>query len=45
MITATLVLVVLALVFTAAAGAGKAPLWIAVLLLALVELLRLVPAS
>lgn len=44
MITVAALLIVLALAFTVAAAAGKLPLWIAVLLLVLVELMRLVPA-
>jgi hypothetical protein len=36
-------LVILAFLLTIAAGANKCPLWVPVLLLALVELLRLLP--
>lgn len=41
--TITLVLVVLAFVTTILAAIGKAPLWIAVFMLAMVELIRLFP--
>lgn len=43
MITVTLLLVLVAFIVTIAAAAGRAPLWIAVLLLVLIELLRLAP--
>jgi hypothetical protein len=43
MLTITLLLVLAAFVVTVAASIGKAPLWIAVLLLVLLELLHVVP--
>lgn len=42
-LTVTLLLVLLAFAVTIAAALGKAPLWIAVLLLTLVHLLGLLP--
>jgi hypothetical protein len=42
-ITVSLVLVVLALLLTIAAGMGRAPLFVAVLLLTIIELRRCVP--
>jgi hypothetical protein len=39
-----LLLVVLALLLTIAAGVGRVPLWVPVLLLCVAELLRLLPA-
>ena len=42
-VTVSLVLVLLALLLTIAAGMGKAPLFVAVLLLTIIELLRFVP--
>lgn len=43
MVTVTLLLVVAAFLVTVIAAIGKAPLWVAVLLLVLVELLRVIP--
>ena len=43
MLTVTLLLVLSAFIVTIASAIGKAPLWVAVLLLVLVELLRIVP--
>ena len=43
MLTVTFLLVLAAFVCTIAAAIGKAPLWVPVLLLVLVELLRLLP--
>lgn len=43
MLTVTLLLVLSAFVVTIASAMGKAPLWIAVLLLVLIELVRAVP--
>lgn len=43
MLTIALLLVLAAFVVTLAAALGKAPLWVAVLLLVLIELLRVVP--
>jgi len=45
MITISLVLVAVAFLITVLASIGKAPLWIAVMLLVLVELLRLIPVG
>lgn len=45
MVTVVLVLVVLALVCAIAAAANKAPLWVAVVLLSIVELLRVLPVG
>jgi len=42
-ITIALVLALFALVIAIAAGSGRAPLWVAVVLLALIELLRALP--
>lgn len=41
--TITLLLVLAAFVSTVASAMGKCPLWVAVLLLVLVELLRILP--
>ena len=43
MLTVTLLLVLAAFVVTVAAAMGKAPLWVAVLLLVVVHLLSVVP--
>lgn len=43
MLTVTFLLVLAAFVVTIASAMGRAPLWVAVLLLVLVELLRVVP--
>ena len=43
MLTITLLLVLAAFVVTIASAMGKAPLWVAVLLLVMVDLLRVVP--
>ncbi len=43
MLTLTLLLVLSAFVVTIASAMGKAPLWVAVLLLVMVELLRVIP--
>jgi hypothetical protein len=43
MITLALVLAIAALVCAVAAGLGKAPLWVAVVLLAILETLRVLP--
>ena len=43
MLTVTFILVAAAFIVTIASAAGRVPLWVAVLLLVLVELLRLVP--
>ena len=43
MITVVLLLVLAAFVVTIASAIGKAPLWVAVLLLVVLELLRVVP--
>jgi hypothetical protein len=43
MLTVSLLLVVAAFIVTIAAALGKAPLWIAVLLVVLVQLLAIVP--
>ena len=43
MLTVTFLLVLAAFIVTIASAMGKAPLWVAVLLLVLVELLRIVP--
>jgi hypothetical protein len=43
MLTIIGVLVILAFLLTVASGAGKVPLWVPVLLLALVELIRILP--
>lgn len=43
MITVIAILVVSALIVTILAGIGKAPLWVAVLLIAIVEALRILP--
>lgn len=44
MLTITLLLILTAFVVTMFSAANKAPLWIAVLLLILIELLRVMPA-
>ena len=43
MLTLTLLLVLAAFFVTIAAAMGKSPLWVAVLLLVMVELLRVIP--
>lgn len=43
MLTIALLLVLAAFVVTIASAMGKAPLWVAVLLLVLLELLRVMP--
>lgn len=43
MFTVIAILVLFALVVTIMAGVGKAPLWVAVLLLCVVETLRILP--
>ena len=43
-LSVTLVLVLLALALTIGAAIGKAPLWVAVLLVVVVQLLALLPA-
>lgn len=43
MVTVTFLLVLAAFVVTIASAMGKAPLWVAVLLLVLIELLRVIP--
>jgi len=43
MLTLTLLLALAAFIITIAAAMGRAPLWVAVLLLCLIELLRWVP--
>ena len=43
MITVTFLLVLAAFIVTIAAAMNRAPLWVAVLLLVVIELLRLVP--
>ncbi len=43
MLTLTLLLVVAAFVITIANAMNKAPLWVAVLLLVMIELLRVIP--
>jgi hypothetical protein len=43
MLTVLIILVLAAFVVTVAAAAGKAPLWVAVLLLCIIELLRTLP--
>lgn len=43
MLTLTLLLVLAAFVVTVASAMGKAPLWIAVFLLVVLELLRIMP--
>jgi hypothetical protein len=44
MLSIALLLVLAAFVVTVLAATGRAPLWVAVLLVVLVELLRIVPA-
>lgn len=43
MVTLTLLLVLAAFIVTVLSAIGKAPLWIAVLLLVMLELLRIIP--
>ena len=43
-LTIPVLLLVAAFIVTIVAGIGRAPLWVAVLLLVVVELLRIVPA-
>lgn len=43
MLTVTMLLVLAAFVVTIAAAMNRAPLWVAVLLLVIIELLRLIP--
>ena len=43
MLTLTLLLVLAAFVVTIASALGKAPIWVAVLLLVMIDLLRVVP--
>lgn len=43
MLTVFIILVLAAFIVTVANAAGKAPLWIAVLILCIIELLRVVP--
>lgn len=43
MLTVTLLLVLASFIVTIAASIGRAPLWVAVLLLVVLELLRLMP--
>lgn len=43
MVTVTFLLVLAAFVVTIASAIGKAPLWVAVLLLVLIELFRIMP--
>jgi hypothetical protein len=43
MLTVILILALCAFLVTIAAAAGKAPLWIAVMLLCVIELLRVLP--
>lgn len=43
MVTVTFLLVLAAFVVTISSAMGKAPLWVAVLLLVMVELLRVIP--
>ncbi len=43
LITVFLILTIIALIVTIVAGVGKAPIWIAVLLLCIIELLRAIP--
>ncbi len=42
-LTVMLVLVLAVFIVTVASACGKAPLWVAVLLLAVIELLRILP--
>lgn len=42
-LTVLFVLALLAIIFAAASAAGKVPLWCAVILLCLIELLRAIP--
>lgn len=43
MLTVFVLLVIAAFVCTVAAGMGKCPLWVAVVILCLIELLRILP--
>jgi len=43
MLTLTLLLVIAAFVVTITSALGKAPIWVAVLLLVMIDLLRVVP--
>ena len=43
MLTVMIVLVLAAFIVTIASAVGKAPLWVAVLVLCLIELLRVLP--
>jgi len=43
MLTVFVILVIAAFIVTIASAAGKVPLWIAVILLCLIELLRVLP--
>lgn len=43
MLTLTLLLVLAAFIVTISSAMGKAPLWVAVLLLVMIELLRVIP--
>lgn len=43
MITVLVILAIAALLVTIAAGIGKAPLWVAVILLCLIEILQVLP--
>lgn len=45
MLTVILVLVVAAFIAAVVAAAGKAPIWISVILLCIVELLRVIPVG
>jgi hypothetical protein len=45
MLTSVFLLVLAAFIVTIANAVGKAPLWVAVLLLVMVELLRVVPVG
>lgn len=43
MLTLTLILALAALIIAIASAIGKAPLWVAVILLAILELIRVIP--
>ena len=43
MLTVFIILAVTAFIATAVAAAGKCPLWVAVIILAIIELLRVLP--
>lgn len=45
MVTIFVILAIVAFVCTIAAGMGRCPLWVPVLLLSLIELLRALPAG